>query len=96
MDVCSMGHIAPEADILQEIATYKPDVVFLSVTLVANLPAAKTLAIKIREQVPHAKIVMGGYGAVLAAGTLARFSDVVVHSLEDAHTRSLQLVDAHA
>ena len=95
-DVCSMGHIAPEADIIQEIATYTPDVVFLSVTLVANLPAAKALAMKIREQVPQGKIVMGGYGAVLAAGTLRRFSDVVVHTLEEAHTRSLQLVDAHA
>ena len=95
-DVCSMGHIAPEADIIQEITTYTPDVVFLSVTLVANLPAAKTLAIKIREQLPRVKIVMGGYGAVLAAEILGRFSDLVVHSLEEAHTRSLQLVDAHA
>jgi methanogenic corrinoid protein MtbC1 len=91
-----MGHIAPEADIIQEITTYTPDVVFLSVTLVANLPAAKALAIKIREQMSQTKIVMGGYGAVLAAGTLNRFSDVVVHTLEEAHTRSLQLVDAHA
>jgi hypothetical protein len=72
------------------------DVVFLSVTLVANLPAAKTLAVKIREKLPQAKIVMGGYGAVLAADTLDRFSDLVVHTLEEAHTRSLQLVDSHA
>lgn len=95
-DVCSMGHIAPEEDIIQEITTYNPDVVFLSVTLVANLPAAKTLALKIRERLPRARIVMGGYGAVLAAATLGQCSDLVVRTLEEAHTRSLKLVDIHA
>ena len=95
-DVYSMGHIAPEDDIMQAIATYKPDVVFLSVTLVANLPAARTLALKIRAQLPRAKIVMGGYAAVLAADILTRFSDLVVPTIEEAHTRSLQLMGAHA
>jgi methanogenic corrinoid protein MtbC1 len=95
-DVYSMGHIAPEDDILEAIITNKPDVVFLSVTLVANLPSAKALAIKIREQVPHAKIVMGGYAAVLAGDTLAPFSDLIVRTIKETHTRSLQLVGSHA
>lgn len=95
-DVFTMGHIAPEDDILETITTNKPDVVFLSVTLVAHLPSAKALAIKIREQVPHAKIVMGGYAAVLAGDTLAPYTDLIVRTIQETHTRSLQLVDSHA
>lgn len=95
-DVFTMGHIAPEDDILETIVTSKPDVVFLSVTLVANLPSAKALAIKIREHVPHAKIVMGGYAAVLAGDTLAPYTDLIVRTIQDAHTRSMQLIGSHA
>ena len=95
-DVCTMGHIAPEDDILETIITNKPDVVFLSVSLVANLPSAKSLAIKIREQVPKAKIVIGGYAAVLAGDTLAPYTDLIARPIKDTHTHSLQLVGSHA
>ena len=95
-NVYTMGHIAPENDILETIITNKPDVVFLSVSLVANLPSAKSLAIKIREHVPEAKIVMGGYAAVLAGDTLAPYADLIVGTIQETHTLSLQLVGSHA
>ena len=94
--VYSMGHIAPQEDIIKAIFTNKPDVVFLSITLVANLPAAKALAIKIREMLPEVKIIIGGRAAVLASDILKNFSDAIVKSIDEAHTRSLKFVSSHA
>jgi methanogenic corrinoid protein MtbC1 len=92
----SMGHIAPEADTMKAIVDTKPDVVFLSVTLVANLPAAKALASKIREHNPKAKIIIGGYAAVLAGNTLNDVCDFVAASIEEGHKQALDLVVNHA
>jgi len=71
-------------------------VVFLSITLISNLPAAKVLAERIRALDPHLKIVMGGHAAVLARDTLNNFADAIVDGIEDTHTRSLKLVTPHA
>ena len=60
------------------------------------LPAAKSLAISIREAKPKVKIVMGGHAAVLARDTLNNYADVIVDRVEDAHALSLKLVDTHA
>jgi len=92
----SMGHIAPESDIMKAIVSDKPDAVFLSVTLVANLPAAKSLALKIREQNPQVKILMGGYAAVLARKSLKSCCDCVAGSIEEGHKQALQLIGEHA
>ena len=92
----SMGHIAPEDDIMKAIRSSMPDVVFLSVTLVANLPAAKSLALKIREQGSRVKIIVGGYAAVLARNTLSSFCDCVAASIEEGHQQALQLIGDHA
>jgi len=94
--ICSMGHIAPEADIIKAIVNSKPDVVFLSITLVSNLTSIKALAIKVREQKPNLKIVIGGHAAVLARDVLMNFADAIVNNIEEAHTRSLTLVSSHA
>lgn len=92
----SMGHIAPEADIMKAIVATKPDVVFLSVTLVANLPAAKSLTLKIREHNSKVKIIIGGYAAVLARNTLNNVCDFVAANIEEGHEQALQLVGNHA
>ena len=92
----SMGHIAPEEDIIEAITQSRPDVIFLSVILIAHLPAAKSLLKKIREVAPGFKIVVGGPAAVLARDALLEFSDAVAQGFEEAHTRSLQLVGSHA
>jgi len=95
-NVYSMGHIAPLEDIINTIVTKTPDVVLLSITLVANLPATKTLIKKIRASVPTVKIVMGGHAAVLARDKLKDYVDVIVNSIEETHVHSLKLVDTHA
>ena len=94
--VLCMGHIAPQEDIIKAIVTNKPDVVFFSIILVSNLPAAKALATKIKEQMPTVKIVMGGYAAVLASDALKSFTDAIATSIEETHSLSLKLVDTHA
>lgn len=94
--VNSMGHIAPQGDSIKAIVSNKPDVVFLSITLVSNLPAAKALAIEIRKREPKVKIVMGGHAAVIASDALKNFSDAIVSSIEEGHTISLKLIGSHA
>ena len=94
--VVSMGHIAPEEDILESIQQSRPDVILLSVILIAHLPAAKSLLEKIRKVAPGCKIVVGGPAAVLAGDTLITFTDAIVATFEEAHTRSLQLLGSHA
>lgn len=91
-----MGHIAPEEDIVESIIKSRPDVIFLSIILIAHLPAAKSLLSKIREVAPSFKIVVGGPAAILARDTLLQLCDAVVQGFEEAHTRSLQLVGSHA
>jgi methanogenic corrinoid protein MtbC1 len=95
-EICSMGHIAPQEDIIQAIDANKPDVVLLSVTLVANLPTAKALTIKIRASESKVKIVMGGHAAMLARDRLKDYADIIVDSIEETHIHSLNLVDTHA
>ncbi len=95
-EVVSMGHIAPEEDILESIARARPDVILVSVILVSHLPAARSLLTQIRSVAPGSKIVIGGPAAVLAGDALGAFADAVVQTFEEAHTRSLQLLGSHA
>ena len=95
-EVVSMGHIAPEEDILEAIQQSKPDVILVSVILTAHLPASKSLLQKIRRLAPDCKLVVGGPAAVLAGEALLPFSDAVVRTFEEAHTRSLHLLGSHA
>lgn len=94
--VVTMGHIAPEEDILESIRQSKPDVIFVSIILIAHLPAAQSLLQKIRQQEPGCKIVLGGPAAVTAGNALLSFADAVVHTFEEAHTHALQLLGSHA
>jgi methanogenic corrinoid protein MtbC1 len=91
-----IGHGAPQKDILQAIMTDKPDIIFLSVILIAHLPAAKALLQNIRELVGPVKVVAGGQAAVRARKTLERFVDAITNSIEEAHKLSLGLVNRHA
>jgi methanogenic corrinoid protein MtbC1 len=91
-----IGHGAPQKDIVQAIMTDKPDIIFLSVILISHLPAAKALLQNIREMTSPAKVVAGGQAAVRARKTLGKFADAITNSIEEAHTRSLELVARHA
>lgn len=94
--VSFMGHIAPQEDIIKAISTDRPDVVFLSVCLIANLPSAKALIMQVRKVLPEVNIIVGGRAAMLAREAVEHFSNAVVDSFYKAHTRALQLAGAHA
>jgi methanogenic corrinoid protein MtbC1 len=94
--ILSMGHIAPEADIIRALEAHTPDVVFLSVTLCINLPSAKALTLKIRHAAPQVKIVIGGRAAVCAREVLMHCADAIVESIGETHIHALTLVSSHA
>lgn len=92
----SMGHIAPQNDILQAVLVMNPDAVFLSVNMIARLPEARKTAYQIRSTLPHAKIIMGGSAAVRAKDKLKDCSDIVVSDFEEGHIKALELVKQNA
>jgi len=81
--VFAVGRSAPEADIVAALASFSPDVAFLSVTLVVNLPATKRLIDAALSARPQLGIVLGGRAAELAASQMAR-PRVVVARLDAA------------
>ena len=92
----SMGHIAPQSDILQAVLVMKPDVIFLSVSMIARLPEARKMAYGIRSALPDTRIIMGGSAAVRAKNKLKDCSDIVVSGFEEAHIQALKLVKSNA
>ena len=92
----SMGHIAPQNDILQAVLVMKPDVVFLSISMIARLPEARKMAFEIRSEMPGVRIIMGGRAAMRAENKLKDCSDVVVSDFEEGHKQALKLVESNA
>jgi methanogenic corrinoid protein MtbC1 len=92
----SMGHIAPQNDILQAVLVMKPDVVFLSVSMIARLPEARKMAYEIRSALPGVRIIMGGRAAMRTEKKLEDCSDVVVSGFEEGHIQALKLVKSNA
>ncbi len=96
-EVVSMGHIAPEEDILEvnsAIQTRRH-----SCLGYFNRPSSRGKIAAARRSgslAPGCKIVVGGPAAVLAREALLPFSDAVVRTFEEAHTRSLHLLGSHA
>jgi len=94
--VSFVGHGAPQKEILRAITTDTPDMVFLSVILIAHLPVAKELVQHIRTTAPAVKIMIGGHAACRAQKSLENLVETVTNSIEEAHIRSLQLLGTHA
>ena len=76
--VFAVGRSAPEDDIIAALSSYGPDVAVFSVTMIANLPAARHLVDTALAARPGLGIVLGGRAAELAAPKLARPRVVVV------------------
>jgi methanogenic corrinoid protein MtbC1 len=84
-DVLPVGRSAPQEDILVGAAKFKPDVLFLSVTMVANLPAARELVAAARFVNPKLGVVIGGRAALLARERLESLGVAVVKRFDEAH-----------
>ena len=91
-----IGRSAPRDDIVQAAVTSKPDVIFLSVTLVSNLPHAQDLANVLKKNLPQAKIIFGGRAALVGRDVLSMSSDAVVPDLKSGFLKALEMVDSDA
>jgi len=91
-----VGHSAPEQDNINAIGKHKPDVVFLSVTLISNLPETVLFLKKIRKISSETKIVLGGKAAVVAKQTIQEFTDTVIDDYQEVHSKALELLGKNA
>jgi methanogenic corrinoid protein MtbC1 len=91
-----VGHSAPENDSIAVISKHKPDVVFLTATLVSNLPQTVEFSKKLRETTPGVKIILGGQASVLAAGKIQTFADAVIEDYREAHNTAKKLLSTNA
>lgn len=91
-DVFAVGHSAPQEDIVRAVRSFGPDVVFASVTMLANLPAARELM----GALPECRFLLGGRAAVLARVPLTALGGLVVEGLEACHAAGLRLTGRDA
>jgi methanogenic corrinoid protein MtbC1 len=90
-DVLFVGHSTPVDDILRTAETVKPDLVMVSVTIVANLPAAVLLAREFRKRQPEVRLVAGGRAAVAGRRSLEPEVDAVAADIEEGHRAATRL-----
>lgn len=91
-----IGRSAPREDIVETAKDVQPDVVFLSVSLIAHLPAARALVREIKKKAPGAKTILAGPAAVAAQDALSETADAVASSLEKGYTIALTLAGEDA
>lgn len=89
-DARLIGRSAPPDDILAELARHRSDVGFFSVTLVANLPALRSLVLAARGRFPRLGVVLGGRAALLAESELTGERVVVARGLTEAHDAAMR------
>ena len=81
-----LGHNVPITEVIAAITKHRPDVVFLSIRLVTNLPASVVLMQEIRNADPAVKIVVGGKAAVLAKASIGDYADAVIDDYKESGT----------
>jgi methanogenic corrinoid protein MtbC1 len=93
--VSFIGHSAPRADLLAAIQKEDPRVIFLSATMVVNLPATKSLIAELQKQNPQSQIVLGGFGVLFARESFADVTLIAKH-ISDGLTLAQKLEKEHA
>jgi methanogenic corrinoid protein MtbC1 len=94
--VSFLGRSTPEEDLVEAAAAGRADVVVLSVTMIANLPAARDLLRRLGERVPGVKTVVGGRAALKARAVIEAHADAVVSDIDKVHSVCLSLVGENA
>jgi methanogenic corrinoid protein MtbC1 len=90
------GPDTPGPDIVKAASGSGAEAVFLSVTMVGNLPAAADLLRALRSAAPKAKLAIGGRAAGIARNALNKMCDVVTDDLELGHRQILGWIGGHA
>jgi MerR family transcriptional regulator, light-induced transcriptional regulator len=93
--VSFIGRSTPQPDLVKAIKEENPRVIFLSVTLVTHLPAAKDLIVELKLQNPNSAVVLGGFGVLFARDS---FTDVtqIANQLSDGLAFAQKLEKEHA
>jgi methanogenic corrinoid protein MtbC1 len=94
--VVFLGHSTPEEDLIAAAAENGIDVVILSVTMIANLPATRDILSRLQDRVPGVRTTVGGRAALKGREVLKRYTDAVVSNIEQAHSVCLGLVGGDA
>ena len=89
--VFAVGRSAPAEDIIAALSSYRPDIAVFSVTMIANLPAAKFLVDSALAGRPGLGVVLGGRAAELAAPNLVQPRAVVVTRFDAVNEAGLRL-----
>ncbi len=87
--VWSLGRSLPRAQIAAAVTAFKPDVVFLSLTMLSRLEEALAAAAQVQSCQPAPTIFMGGRGTIAAQQVLAAAGIEVVQDFAQAHSRAL-------
>jgi methanogenic corrinoid protein MtbC1 len=94
--VAFIGRGAPHLDLLETVMSVRPDVVFLSVSQISHLPAARSLILGLRERTPDIPIILGGAAALKARTILAPLGAGIAAGIEDGRRIALNRVKAYA
>lgn len=77
-----LGRGLPAEDLAGAAAARKPEVILISATMIANLPAAGEAAAAVRDARPGAKIILGGRAAALGRDKFARVADALAPDIK--------------
>jgi methanogenic corrinoid protein MtbC1 len=92
----ALGRSTPQEDTIAALRSYNPDVAVFSVTMIANLPAARHLVDAALAARPGLGIVLGGRAAELARSKLAGPRAVVVSGFDEADKACQRLSEPNA
>ena len=95
-DVRPTGQMSQHLDMLQVMLEIKPDVIFLSIGMIARLSSATAILTDIRKLLPQTKIILGGKAAVSAKKELLSYADAVAENFAEGHQKALELIKKSA
>jgi len=95
-EVVQLGRSMPQAELMRAVGKYGPQAFFLSVTLVAHLPAAVAVATEVRRLHPEIRLFFGGSAAHLGRDALRPHADGIVATLTEAHAVAAKLLRGRA
>jgi methanogenic corrinoid protein MtbC1 len=95
-DVTYLGRGMPAPELIRAAGENRPHVVFLSLTLLANLSAAVEVASGIKALGYSTQVIFGGRAAVQGKDVLLRKGDAVARTFFEAHEIARRVPGNHA
>ena len=90
------GRSAPLEEIVWSARQFQPDAIFLSVSLIPNLPSARDLIMALRSVLAGARIILGGSAALAAKQAIEPWTDAVAEDIQDGYRKARDMVTRHA